>query len=236
MQNVITKYSLFHNRDSKVPEPPPGTKWKEVRHDNKVTWLVSWTENIQGSIKYIMLNPSSRIKVGTIAGTCTMTFFVSSQSWNDAVWSSGLLKTFLTLLCCLLHWNVKIETFQEQILLFYLFFLKSDTTYSCPVEKPNLIGCHINQIGHACLCRPLPNLLLLSHLFTCRERRIGRSMKRHVDWRNVWTASEPSTAKTGSPRRWGSDRGLWLSISLIRWGPVTAICIIEWVHFEGFMV
>lgn len=50
-------------RDSKHPKPPPGTKWKEVRHDNKVTWLASWTENIQGSIKYIMLNPSSRIKV-----------------------------------------------------------------------------------------------------------------------------------------------------------------------------
>uniref|UniRef100_F6WE33 DNA topoisomerase I n=1 Tax=Ornithorhynchus anatinus TaxID=9258 RepID=F6WE33_ORNAN len=47
---------------SKVPPPPPGHRWKEVRHDNKVTWLVSWTENIQGSIKYIMLNPSSRIK------------------------------------------------------------------------------------------------------------------------------------------------------------------------------
>lgn len=53
------------HRDSKHPEPPPGTRWKEVRHDNKVTWLVSWTENIQGSIKYIMLNPSSRIKVLT---------------------------------------------------------------------------------------------------------------------------------------------------------------------------
>uniref|UniRef100_M4ALQ7 DNA topoisomerase I n=1 Tax=Xiphophorus maculatus TaxID=8083 RepID=M4ALQ7_XIPMA len=50
------------SKDSKQPKPPPGTKWKEVRHDNKVTWLVSWTENIQGSIKYIMLNPSSRIK------------------------------------------------------------------------------------------------------------------------------------------------------------------------------
>ncbi|XP_034023160.1 DNA topoisomerase I, like isoform X1 [Thalassophryne amazonica] len=50
------------SKDSKTPVPPPGTKWKEVRHDNKVTWLVSWTENIQGSIKYIMLNPSSRIK------------------------------------------------------------------------------------------------------------------------------------------------------------------------------
>ncbi|XP_030358387.1 DNA topoisomerase 1 isoform X2 [Strigops habroptila] len=50
------------SKDSKIPPPPPGHKWKEVRHDNKVTWLVSWTENIQGSIKYIMLNPSSRIK------------------------------------------------------------------------------------------------------------------------------------------------------------------------------
>ncbi|XP_077458025.1 DNA topoisomerase I, like isoform X1 [Stigmatopora argus] len=50
------------SKDSKYPPPPPGTKWKEVRHDNKVTWLVSWTENIQGSTKYIMLNSSSRIK------------------------------------------------------------------------------------------------------------------------------------------------------------------------------
>ncbi|XP_033482958.1 DNA topoisomerase I, like [Epinephelus lanceolatus] len=57
-QDIIINCS----KDSKHPAPPPGTKWKEVRHDNKVTWLVSWTENIQGSIKYIMLNPSSRIK------------------------------------------------------------------------------------------------------------------------------------------------------------------------------
>ncbi|XP_033914491.2 DNA topoisomerase 1 isoform X1 [Acipenser ruthenus] len=50
------------SKDSKIPPAPAGHKWKEVRHDNKVTWLVSWNENIQGSIKYIMLNPSSRIK------------------------------------------------------------------------------------------------------------------------------------------------------------------------------
>lgn len=59
--------NVFFCRDSKHPRPPPGTKWKEVRHDNKVTWLASWTENIQGSIKYIMLNPSSRIKVSVRA-------------------------------------------------------------------------------------------------------------------------------------------------------------------------
>ncbi|XP_042562371.1 DNA topoisomerase 1-like [Clupea harengus] len=57
-QDVIINCS----KDSKHPKPPHGSKWKDVRFDNKVTWLASWTENIQGSIKYIMLNPSSRIK------------------------------------------------------------------------------------------------------------------------------------------------------------------------------
>jgi DNA topoisomerase-1 len=45
-----------------VPEPPAGHKWKEVRHDNTVTWLASWTENVMGNVKYIMLNPSSKLK------------------------------------------------------------------------------------------------------------------------------------------------------------------------------
>lgn len=34
-----------------------------MRFDNTVTWLASWTENIQNSLKYIMLNPSSKLKV-----------------------------------------------------------------------------------------------------------------------------------------------------------------------------
>ncbi|OZC12397.1 hypothetical protein X798_00028 [Onchocerca flexuosa] len=50
------------SKDSEIPKPPEGHRWKEVRHDNTVTWLCSWTENILGSIKYIMLNPSSKIK------------------------------------------------------------------------------------------------------------------------------------------------------------------------------
>ncbi len=48
--------------DSVVPDPPPGHKWKKVQHDNTVTWLASWTENIQNQIKYVMLNPSSKLK------------------------------------------------------------------------------------------------------------------------------------------------------------------------------
>ena len=50
------------SKDSRCPDPPRGHKWKKVQHDNSVTWLASWTENIQGQIKYIMLNPSSRLK------------------------------------------------------------------------------------------------------------------------------------------------------------------------------
>ena len=47
---------------SKIPEPPAGQKWKEVRHDNKVTWLACWIENVQGGYKYTMLGANSRIK------------------------------------------------------------------------------------------------------------------------------------------------------------------------------
>uniref|UniRef100_A0A1B6KCH3 DNA topoisomerase I n=1 Tax=Graphocephala atropunctata TaxID=36148 RepID=A0A1B6KCH3_9HEMI len=50
------------SKGSVVPPPPPGHKWREVRHDNAVTWLASWTENVQGQVKYIMLNPSSKLK------------------------------------------------------------------------------------------------------------------------------------------------------------------------------
>ncbi|XP_063902720.1 DNA topoisomerase 1 isoform X3 [Zophobas morio] len=50
------------SKDSKIPEPPPGHKWKEIRHDDTVTWLASWTENVQNQVKYIMLNPSSKLK------------------------------------------------------------------------------------------------------------------------------------------------------------------------------
>uniref|UniRef100_A0A672ZG72 DNA topoisomerase n=1 Tax=Sphaeramia orbicularis TaxID=375764 RepID=A0A672ZG72_9TELE len=55
------------SKESRIPVPPAGHHWKEVRHDNTVTWLASWTENIQGSIKYIMLNANSKLKKYEVA-------------------------------------------------------------------------------------------------------------------------------------------------------------------------
>ncbi|XP_077982334.1 DNA topoisomerase I, mitochondrial-like [Glandiceps talaboti] len=64
LKRRITPADVIINtgKGSKVPEAPNGRKWKEVIHENKVTWLASWTENIQGSIKYVMLNANSRLK------------------------------------------------------------------------------------------------------------------------------------------------------------------------------
>lgn len=54
------------SKDAKVPSPPAGHRWKEVRHDNTVTWLACWVENVQNNFKYVMLNASSRLKVSDV--------------------------------------------------------------------------------------------------------------------------------------------------------------------------
>ena len=50
------------SKDSKWPVPPEGHQWKAVQHDDTVTWLAGWKENVQGQYKYVMLNASSRLK------------------------------------------------------------------------------------------------------------------------------------------------------------------------------
>lgn len=47
---------------AKVPLPPAGHRWKEVKHDNTGTWLAMWQENINGNYKYVMLAANSDIK------------------------------------------------------------------------------------------------------------------------------------------------------------------------------
>ncbi|KAL6268909.1 hypothetical protein ACE6H2_025820 [Prunus campanulata] len=51
-------------KDAPIPECPiPGESWKEVRHDNTVTWLAFWNDPInQREFKYVFLAPSSSLK------------------------------------------------------------------------------------------------------------------------------------------------------------------------------
>ena len=47
-----------------IPEHPyPGQEWKEVRHDNTVTWLAYWKDPISAKdYKYVWLAANSKFK------------------------------------------------------------------------------------------------------------------------------------------------------------------------------
>ncbi|KAJ4954363.1 hypothetical protein NE237_011146 [Protea cynaroides] len=51
-------------KDAPIPECPiPGERWKEVKHDNTVTWLAFWTDPINArEFKYVFLAASSSLK------------------------------------------------------------------------------------------------------------------------------------------------------------------------------
>ncbi|KAH9571847.1 hypothetical protein CY35_02G114400 [Sphagnum magellanicum] len=51
-------------KDAPIPECPiPGCRWKEIRHDNTVTWLAFWNDPINNKeFKYVFLAPSSNLK------------------------------------------------------------------------------------------------------------------------------------------------------------------------------
>jgi DNA topoisomerase-1 len=45
-----------------IPVPNMPGKWKAVTHDNTVTWLANWTENVNGNHKYVFLAAGSSLK------------------------------------------------------------------------------------------------------------------------------------------------------------------------------
>ncbi|KAL8714763.1 MAG: hypothetical protein Q9220_001276 [cf. Caloplaca sp. 1 TL-2023] len=49
-------------KGAKVPEPPEGHRWKEIKHDQEGTWLAMWQENINNAYKYVMLAANSDVK------------------------------------------------------------------------------------------------------------------------------------------------------------------------------
>ena len=50
-------------KGAKVPEPPPGHKWKQVIHNDTVTWLCGWNDTINTKDwKYVQFGATSSIK------------------------------------------------------------------------------------------------------------------------------------------------------------------------------
>ncbi|KAF9450440.1 hypothetical protein P691DRAFT_773934 [Macrolepiota fuliginosa MF-IS2] len=54
--------TLNIGKDAPIPVPNVPGKWKAVQHDNTVTWLANWTENINGNHKYVFLAAGSSLK------------------------------------------------------------------------------------------------------------------------------------------------------------------------------
>lgn len=54
--------TLNLGKDAPIPAPPEGTQWGEIKHDNTVTWLAMWKENIMGNVKYVRFSQNSSFK------------------------------------------------------------------------------------------------------------------------------------------------------------------------------
>ncbi|KAL1916535.1 uncharacterized protein VTP21DRAFT_5726 [Calcarisporiella thermophila] len=49
-------------KDAPIPKPPEGHKWGKIVHDQTVTWLAMWKENVNDSFKYVFLAAGSSWK------------------------------------------------------------------------------------------------------------------------------------------------------------------------------
>ncbi|XP_070380563.1 DNA topoisomerase 1-like isoform X2 [Dermacentor albipictus] len=57
---ITAPRAFLLRREAPVPKPPRGHSWKEVRHDQGVSWLASW--NVLGRTKYVTLNASAKLR------------------------------------------------------------------------------------------------------------------------------------------------------------------------------
>ena len=49
-------------KDAEIPIPNMPGNWKAIQYDNTVTWLATWTENVNGNHKYVFLAAGSMWK------------------------------------------------------------------------------------------------------------------------------------------------------------------------------
>lgn len=124
-------------RDSKIPEPPAGHGWKEVRFDHAVTWLASWTENVHNSIKYVMLNPSSKLKVRPLPGSWPSALSrAHCPQGSTGGRAGGCAFEGLWQGCPEIGWEVTASS--KIVLCPAPLFLKQDFNFTLTVKSPSL--------------------------------------------------------------------------------------------------
>ena len=81
-------------KDAPIPKPNVPGNWKEVVHDNTVTWLANWVENVNGNYKYVFLAAGSSIK-----GQSDWTKFEKARELKVSRTQSFLRLVSLKLVC-----------------------------------------------------------------------------------------------------------------------------------------
>ena len=78
-------------KDAPLPKPNVPGKWKSVKHDQTVTWLANWTENVNDAHKYVFLAAGSSLK-----GQSDMMKFEKARELKVAVFCSPSISIILT--------------------------------------------------------------------------------------------------------------------------------------------
>ncbi|XP_058117465.1 DNA topoisomerase I, mitochondrial [Anopheles coustani] len=131
------------SKDSKVPVPPAGHRWKEVRHDNGVSWLASWVENVQGQVKYVMLNPSSKLK--------------GEKDWQKYETARSLLKHIDQIRNTYREeWKSKeMRIRQRAVAMYFIDKLALRAGNEKDEDQADTVGCCSLRVEHIQLCKEL---------------------------------------------------------------------------------
>ncbi|CDZ98276.1 topoisomerase i [Phaffia rhodozyma] len=72
--------TLNMSKDAPIPVPNIPGQWKKVINDPSVTWLATWTENVNGQTKYVFLAANSSLK-----GQSDMAKFEKARKLKDHI-------------------------------------------------------------------------------------------------------------------------------------------------------
>ncbi|TPX59427.1 hypothetical protein PhCBS80983_g02484 [Powellomyces hirtus] len=127
---------------AKVPEPPEGHNWGEVTHDNTVTWLAMWKENVNESIKYIFLAANSSLK-----GQSDLKKFEKARSLKSLV--HGIRKDYTRELK-----DKAMATRQRATAMYFIDRLALRAGNEKGEDEADTVGCCSLRFEHICLEPP----------------------------------------------------------------------------------
>ncbi|KAH3688619.1 hypothetical protein WICPIJ_000393 [Wickerhamomyces pijperi] len=134
--------TLNLGKECPVPPLPAGQKWGEIRHDNTVSWLAMWRENVLGGVKYVRFAANSSLK-----GMSDFKKFEKARQLKDHI--EAIRKDYKRLLKDRVMLNRQIAT---ATYLIDVFALRAGGEKSD--EEADTVGCCSLRFEHVTLSPP----------------------------------------------------------------------------------